>query len=60
MTRSEAHALLFKGQANVAKTAKEVGCTTEDLMLTFRIYASAIPIDEDVWQGDVALSWPYA
>ncbi len=60
MTRPEAHALLFKGQANVAKTAKQVGCSTEDLMNSFRAYAVAIPVDEDVWMGDVALAWPWA
>lgn len=59
MTRSEAHALLFKGQANVAKLAKELGITTEELKQSFRVYACAIPVDEDVWQGDIVISWPW-
>ena len=44
MTRDEAHALLFKGQANVARTAKQVGCSTEDLKQSFAAYAIAIPV----------------
>ena len=56
----EACAILFKGQANVAKMAKEVGISTEELKRTFALYASKLPIDEDVWQGDILISWPYS
>ena len=60
MTREEAHATLFKGQANVAKMAKQLGISTEELKVSFRAYAKAIPMDEDVWQGDILISWPWA
>lgn len=59
MTREEAHATLFKGQANVAKLAKKIGVSTEDLKDSFRDYAKAVPIDPDVWQGDILISWPW-
>jgi len=60
MTLAEAHEILFKGQSNVAKMAKLVGVTTEELKKSFAAYASAIPVDESVWQGDVELAWPWS
>lgn len=59
-TIEEACAILFKGQANVAKMAKEVGVPVEELKRTFALYATKLPIDEDVWQGDILISWPYS
>lgn len=59
-TIDEACAILFKGQANVAKMAKEVGIPVEELKRTFALYAKKLPIDEDVWQGDIMVSWPYS
>ena len=59
-TIDEACAILFKGHANVAKMAKEVGISTEELKRTFALYASRLPIDEDVWQGDIMISWPHS
>ena len=60
MTREEAHAVLYKGQSNIALMAREVGCSLESLQESFRAYATAIPIDEDVWRGDVEPAWPWA
>ena len=59
MTRDEAHAVMFRGQANVAQMAKRVGVSTEDLKASFRLYAIAIPKTDDAWQADVELSWPW-
>ena len=59
MTRDEAHAVLFKGQANIAQMAAKVGVSTEDLKASFAIYAAAIPKDDETWQADVELSWPW-
>lgn len=60
MTRAEAHHLLYTGRANVAKTAKEVGVSTEELKQSFARYAAVIPMDDTVWQGDIELGWPWA
>ncbi len=53
---------LFTGQKNVAKQAKELDMTTEKLKDIFREYAIKRPIninDEDVWNADIELAWPY-
>ncbi len=53
---------LFTGQKNVAKQAKELGITTEELKDIFRNYAIKNPIkvnDEDVWNVDTEPAWPY-
>ena len=55
----EALELIYRGQCNVAKKAKEIGVTTEELKRLFRDYAVKRPIDEDVWRGDVELGWPW-
>ena len=54
---------LFTGQKNVAKQAKELDMTTEELKIIFREYAIKRPIninDEDVWNADTEPAWPYA
>lgn len=60
MSRLEAHQILFKGQSNIALMAREVGCPLEDLQASFRQYVAANPVDENVWQGDIELGWPWA
>ena len=60
LTINEACAILYKGQANVAKTAKEVGISTEEMKRTFAVYAKQIPLTDDEWQKDVEICWPYA
>ena len=55
----EALEMIYRGQCNVAKKAKEIGVTTEELKRLFRDYAVKRPIDDDVWRGDVELGWPW-
>ena len=53
---------LFTGQKNVAKQAKELDMTTEELKDVFREYAIKRPInvnDEGVWNVDTEPAWPY-
>ncbi len=53
---------LFTGQKNVAKQAKELDMTTEELKDIFREYTIKRPIninDEDVWNADTEPAWPY-
>ena len=59
LTREEAHDLCFRGKSNVAHAAADVGCPIEDLKETFRQFVAMTPVDPDVWQGDVELSWPW-
>jgi len=55
----EACAILYRGQANVAKTAKQVGVTTEEMKRTFAFYAKQIPLTDDEWEKDIEVCWPY-
>ncbi len=59
-TLEDALDLLYKGQTNVALIAKETGITLEEMQRLFKEYVSQRPIDPDVWQGDVDLSWPWS
>jgi predicted enzyme related to lactoylglutathione lyase len=59
LTINEACAILYKGQANVAKTAKEVGVPVEEMKRTFAFYAKQIPLTDDEWKKDVEVCWPY-
>ena len=40
--------------------ANRLGITLEEMQQTFRKYCDANPIDENVWQADVELGWPWA
>lgn len=59
LTIEEACATLFKGQSNIVKMAVAVGVSPEEMKRTFALYASKIPMDDSVWQGDVEPAWPY-
>lgn len=59
LTINEACAILYKGQANVAKTAKSVGIPTDEMKRTFALYAKQIPLTDDEWKKDVEVCWPY-
>ena len=53
---------LYKGTTNVAIQAADLGISLERLKQLFGEYVAARPIDvndEDVWLGDVELSWPW-
>tara|TARA_R110001592_G_scaffold11290_1_gene56143 strand:- start:821 stop:1054 length:234 start_codon:yes stop_codon:yes gene_type:complete len=59
---SKALECLYTGQANVAKQAKELRMTLERLKQLFTAYVKERPIDisdEDVWNADTQLAWPY-
>ena len=55
----EACQILYKGQSNVKLMANIMDLTLEEMQAHFKEYVAANPIDEDVWRGDVELSWPY-
>ena len=51
--------ILYKGQSNVRHMADKLDMPLEELQQRFREFVARTPIDEDVWMGDVELSWPY-
>ena len=55
----EALQILYKGQSNVALMAKKLDMPLETLQEEFRQYVKVNPIDSDVWQRDIEVSWPY-
>ena len=59
ITVQEALLILYKGQSNVKHMADNLGMPLEELQQRFREFVARTPIDEDVWRGDVELSWPY-
>ena len=59
ITTLEACQTLFKGQSNVKIMANRLEISLEEMQQIFRDYCTANPIDEDVWMGDVELSWPF-
>ena len=60
ITTLEACQILFKGQSNVKVMANRLGVPLEQLQSLFREYCDHNPIDENVWRGDIELSWPWA
>ena len=40
--------------------ANDLGLTLEEMQEAFRKYVAETPLDEDVWQGDIELGWPWA
>ena len=60
MSRLEAHQILYRGQSNVRQMATKLGCSLEELQESFRAYVAKNPIDDNVWQGDIELGWPWA
>ena len=55
----EALHTLYRGQANVAVTASSVGVSTREMKERLRDHILLNPIDPDLWQLDVQVSWPY-
>jgi len=51
--------LLYKGQTNVALAAKKEGVSLNKMKQLFAEFVARTPIDPDLWQGDVELSWPW-
>lgn len=58
-TLEQALFYLYKGTTNVALAAKEQNISTEEMKNLFSEFVSGIPLDDDVWQKDIDLSWPY-
>lgn len=50
---------MCQGKENVARLAEQVGIPKTELQRVFKAFVAARPIDPDVWQKDVELSWPY-
>ena len=59
MTLEEALHQMYQGKENVAKLAEQVGMPKTELQQVFRAFVDARPVDSDVWQKDVELSWPH-
>ena len=59
-TIDEALLILYKGQSNIRLMARDVGMPLEELQQRFRDYVAKTPIDPDVWEGDIIISWPYS
>ena len=47
---------IYRGQANVAKEAKKMDMTTEELKRVFRLYA----LDLQAWEEEEHPAWPWA
>lgn len=52
--------ILYKGQNNVRLMATQMGVSLETMKAALNEYVKATPLDEDVWRGDIDLSWPYS
>tara|TARA_Y100000033_G_C2714577_1_gene95100 strand:+ start:526 stop:711 length:186 start_codon:yes stop_codon:yes gene_type:complete len=59
MTLEDALSELYEGRTNVATQAALIGMSKTELQQVFRDYVSSRNLDEDIWQKDVELSWPY-
>tara|TARA_B100001778_G_scaffold153074_1_gene125619 strand:- start:267 stop:452 length:186 start_codon:yes stop_codon:yes gene_type:complete len=55
----EALQILYRGQSNVAVMAKRLDMPLKTLQEEFRQYVKVNPIDSDVWELDIDMSWPY-
>ena len=51
--------MMHQGKENVAKLAERVGIHKTKLQQVFRKFVAIRPLDPDVWQKDIELSWPY-
>ena len=59
-TIEDALVILFRGQSNVRVMATDVGISLEEMQQLFREYVARTPVDPNVWQGDIEISWPYS
>ncbi len=55
----EALNLLYKGQTNVAKKAKELNIPLHSLQQLLNTYITQNPLSPDAWNADIELGWPY-
>ena len=55
----EACQILYKGQSNVKIMANSMGLTLEQMQAEFKAFVDRNPLDDDAWQKDIELSWPW-
>jgi len=55
----EALGLLYRGQTNVAKKAKELDIPLALLKTFLNKHITQIPTCDDAWNADIELGWPY-
>ena len=55
----EACQILYKGQSNVKLMANQMGLTLEEMQAEFKAFVDRNPLDDDAWQKDIELSWPW-
>jgi hypothetical protein len=55
----EALGLLYRGQTNVAKKAKELDIPLPLLQTLLNNRIAQNPLSDDAWNGDIELGWPY-
>lgn len=55
----EACQILYKGQSNVKLMARQMGLTLEEMQAEFKAFVDRNPLDDEAWQKDIELSWPY-
>ena len=59
MTLQDALNELYQGRTNVATQAACIGMSKTELQQVFADYVSSRGLDDDIWEKDVELSWPY-
>ena len=55
----EACQILYKGQSNVKLMANKMGLTLEEMQAEFKAFVDRNPLDDEAWQKDIELSWPW-
>jgi len=56
----EACQILYKGQSNVKLMANKMGLTLEEMQAEFKAFVDRNPLENEAWQKDIELSWPWA
>lgn len=59
LSLEEALHIMYQGKENVAKLAERVGIHKTELQQVFLKFVAFRPLDPDVWQKDIEVSWPY-
>lgn len=59
LSLEEALHMMYQGKENAAKLAERAGMHKTDLQRVFKDFVAMRPLDPDVWQKDIEMSWPY-
>ncbi len=51
--------MMYQGEENTAKLAERAGMHKTELQQVFCDFVASRPLDPDVWQKDIEMSWPY-